>query len=139
MRLVCGRSPLPAGARRRLAAGRNVLRIGVAEAAHAGECGHALGKGREPAIGAAQAAILRAPRIVLRLRGRADSGSHGENRQYEKQSSHSDLPVFAALRRDPPNDHEWLRARGAGCAVGEMYCVLALQKPPLPLKAAWHC
>jgi hypothetical protein len=32
-----------------------------------------------------------------------------------------------------------LRARGAGGADGETYWVLALQKPPLPLKAAWHC
>jgi hypothetical protein len=45
------------------------LRIGVAEAAHAGERGHALCKGCEPAIRAAQPAILRAPRIILRLRG----------------------------------------------------------------------
>jgi len=44
-----------------------------------------------------------------------------------------------ALRRDPPNDHEWLRARGAGGEDGETYWVLALQKPPFPLKAAWHC
>ena len=77
----CARSPLPAGARRRLSAGGNVLRIGVAEAAHAGERGHALLKSREPAIGAAQAAILRAPRIILRLRGGADPRRHGANCQ----------------------------------------------------------
>src|SRR5580692_2869937 len=38
-----------------------------------------------------------------------------------------------------PSDHQWLRARETGGAPGERYCVLALQKPPLPLKAAWHC
>src|SRR5580692_2356339 len=91
--VVSGRSPLPAGALCRLTAGRDVLRIGVAETAHAGERGHALLKTREPAIGAAQAAILRAPRIILRLRGRADPRRHGENCQYEKQNSHGDLPV----------------------------------------------
>jgi len=75
----------------------NVLRIGVAEAAHAGERGHALLKGREPAIGAAQAAVLRAPRIILRLRARADPGRHGENCQYEKQNSHGRSPGFAMV------------------------------------------
>src|ERR1700735_5194267 len=37
-----------------------------------------------------------------------------------------------------PIDQECLRTRGAGPA-GETYCVLALQKPPFPLKAAKHC
>jgi hypothetical protein len=124
----CAKSPLPAGARRRLPAGRNVLRIGVTEAAHAGERGHALGKGCEPAIGAAQAAILRAPRIILRLRARVDPGRHGENRQQEQQNSHGDLPVLrrclftnaapaTLLQR---HGKEFFRSRCHGCGTSRL-------------------
>jgi hypothetical protein len=64
------------------------LRIGVTEAAVSAQGGQALLNGCEPAILAAEAGVICAPRIILRLRARADPGRDSENCQHEKQDSH---------------------------------------------------
>jgi hypothetical protein len=73
------------------------LRIGVAEAAVAAQGRLALLNGGEPTILAAEAGVIRAPWIVLRLRPCADPGRHGENCQYAKQDSHGRSPGVAML------------------------------------------
>jgi hypothetical protein len=80
------------------------LRIGVTEAAVAAQGRLALLNGGEPTILAAEAGIIRTPRIILRLRVRADADGHGENCQHEKYDSHGRSPRVAMLlnykRRD---------------------------------------
>src|ERR1700685_2905992 len=72
-----------------------VLRIGVTEAAVATQGGLALLNGGEPTILAAEAGVIRAPRVILRLRARADPGGHSENCQQEEQGSHGRSPGVA--------------------------------------------
>jgi hypothetical protein len=58
------------------------LRIYVTETANPTHRGHALLAADEAAIVSGIADIVnRAPRIILRLRARANPGGHGENRQ----------------------------------------------------------
>jgi hypothetical protein len=73
------------------------LRIGVAEAAVSAQRRLALLNGGEPTILAAEAGVIRAPRIILRLRARADPGCHSEYCQHEKQDSHGRSPGVAML------------------------------------------
>src|SRR6202045_4750570 len=82
------RSPVVARSRHGGCGGGNVLRIGVTEAAVAAQGRLALSNGGEATILAAEAGVIRAPRIILGLRARADPGRHGENCQHEKQGSH---------------------------------------------------
>jgi hypothetical protein len=78
------------------------LRIGVAEAAVPAQGGQTLLVGREPAILAAEARIIRAPRIILCFRGRAGSSYRHDSRQHEKQNSHGRSPdVTLVLDYDP--------------------------------------
>jgi hypothetical protein len=66
----------------------NVLRIGVAEAAVPTQGSQALLKGCKPTILAAETGVVRTPRIILRLRPRADPSCHNDNCQHEKQNPH---------------------------------------------------
>ena len=66
----------------------NVLRICVTEAAVPAQCSHALLNGCEATILAAEAGVICAPRIILRLRPRADLSCYSDNCQHEKQNSH---------------------------------------------------
>src|ERR1700719_4735539 len=81
------RSLVAARSRHRGRGRGNVLRIGVAETTVAAQGRLALLNGSEPTILAAEAGVVRAPRIILRLGARADSGRRGENCQREKQDS----------------------------------------------------
>src|ERR1700676_5100167 len=78
--------------RRRRRRGGMVPIIFLAEAADPADGRHALGKGCEAAIGAAEAvAVTGAPRIVLRFGARAERGCRGEQREREKRGSHRHL------------------------------------------------
>jgi len=66
---------------------RSVLRICVTEAAVPTQGCHALLNGRKPTILAAEAGVVCAPRIILRLRPRADPSCYNDNCQHESRSS----------------------------------------------------
>jgi 2-oxoglutarate dehydrogenase complex dehydrogenase (E1) component-like enzyme len=71
----------------------NVLGIGVAEAAVSTQGRQTLLEGCESAILAAEARIVRAPRIILSLRACAGSSyRHHHYCQHEKQQSHGRSP-----------------------------------------------
>jgi hypothetical protein len=74
-----------------------VLRICVTEAAVPTQRSQALLKCCESTILAAEAGVICAPRIILRLRARADADCHNANCQYEKQSSHGSSPGVALM------------------------------------------
>jgi hypothetical protein len=76
------------------------LGIGVAEAAVSAQGRLALLQGREPTILAAEAGVIRAPWIILRLRARADPGCRYGYCQHEKQGSHGRSPRVAMPLHD---------------------------------------
>src|SRR5665213_2192432 len=90
-------------ARRSRRDGRLIEIIGHAKAAHPGHRRHALRDVDEAAIyGAAEvAAILRAPRIVLRFGTDADPDRAGKKSQHDKRKLHGRLPVWRMGRNWP--------------------------------------
>jgi hypothetical protein len=86
--------PLRRSDARGYGAGRDVLRIDVAKAAHSANRSHALLEAHKAAIlGAASlSAILRTPRIVCRLGAGCDCGGADENSEKKQRSFHGDLP-----------------------------------------------
>ena len=83
--------------------GRNVLCVSIAETADAAHGRHALFKGREPAIGAATtaAAIVRTPRIVLRLCRRAHHPCSHKHSCHRQQNFHRIPPKLFWFDNNP--------------------------------------
>src|ERR1051326_2883927 len=92
--------------RRGMRAGRrHVLQIPFAGPAPAADRRQALFIGRKAAIGAAvaeEAAVIGAPRIVLRAGAAADRHGGTDNSDYDKQRSHGGSSDASALGQDNP-------------------------------------
>jgi hypothetical protein len=77
----------------------NELRVAHADPADSADSGHALVEADEAAIGTAGlAAIIGAPRIVLRIDVRADPRGGGEKRGYEQERLHWRVPLFELIQ-----------------------------------------
>src|SRR5689334_809347 len=86
---------------------RHVLQISLAGPAPAADRRQALFIGRKAAIGAAvaeEAAVIGAPRIVLRAGAAANRNGGADNSGYDKQRSHGGSSDASALG---PNNTEW--------------------------------
>jgi len=101
---------------------RHVLQVSLAGAAHAADRRQTLLVRREAAIGAAvaeKAAVIGAPRIILRFGATPDRRSGDDNYERDEQRAHGGPPDGSPFTGETPDDDDYFTrfsSKGAGSA-----------------------